>query len=165
MPLTQILSALVVRDLGGVMREIEAFPDDASVWELRPGVTNSAGTLALHLVGNLNHYIGHYLGQTGYVRDRPREFSTTGVSRAELSAMLAATREMIATVLPRVTEEHLDLPYPEPHGGRTIPTRAFLVHVATHLAFHLGQIGYLRRIVTGQNHSVGPLSALVPPEA
>jgi uncharacterized damage-inducible protein DinB len=165
MPLTQILSALVVRDLGGVMREIEAFPDDASVWELRPGVTNSAGTLALHLVGNLNHYIGHYLGQTGYVRDRPREFSTTGVSRAELVAMLAATREMIATVLPRVTEEQLDLPYPESHSGRTIATRPFLVHVATHLAFHLGQIGYLRRIVTGQNHSVGPLSALVLPEA
>lgn len=165
MSLTQILSALLVRDLGGVMREIEAFPDDASVWELRPGVTNSAGTLALHLVGNLNHYIGHYLGQTGYVRDRPREFSTTGVSRDELSRMLAATREMVATVLPRLTEEQLDRLYPEVHGGRPIPTRAFLVHVTTHLAFHLGQIGYLRRIVTGQNHSVGPLSALVLPEA
>lgn len=164
MTLTQIVSAVLVRDIGGVIREIEAFPDDASVWELRPGVTNSAGTLALHLVGNLNHFIGSHLGQTGYVRDRPKEFSTTGVSRVDLATMLSATRDVVAHTLAGLSDAQLDAMYPEPHGGRPIPTGAFLVHLATHLAFHLGQVGYLRRIVTGENRSIGPLSAMVLPD-
>jgi uncharacterized damage-inducible protein DinB len=72
---------------------------------------------------------------------------------------------MVARVLPGLTEADLDGVYPDAPGGRSVTTRVFLLHLVTHLAFHLGQIGYLRRIVSGQNHSVGPLSALVLPEA
>ena len=52
-----------------------------------------------------------------------------------------------------------------PVGGITVSTRRFLIHLATHLAWHLGQAGYLRRILTGQNVSTGavPVPALAEP--
>ncbi len=60
------LSALFVRDLERLIQELQAFPDTASVWKTAPGVTNAAGTLALHLEGNLREYIGRQLGQIAY---------------------------------------------------------------------------------------------------
>ena len=63
--LTEDLALMLTRELDGVAREIEAFPDDASIWRVGPGVTNAAGNLALHVAGNLQHFVGALLGQTG----------------------------------------------------------------------------------------------------
>jgi hypothetical protein len=155
--LIPILRIQIIRELEGFVREIEAFPDDASVWAVAPGVTNSAGTLALHVAGNLQHFVGHVLGGSAYVRDRPREFEHRGSSRAELVAELRAAGDAVTDALSRMSPAQLDVDYPLIHAGHTFNTAQFLVHLGAHLALHLGQAGYLRRVVTGQNTSAGPM--------
>jgi len=62
----EFLARILVRDLNAVRRELEAYPDEQSVWALPPGVTNSGGTLAMHIAGNVQHFIGAVLGGSGY---------------------------------------------------------------------------------------------------
>ncbi len=153
--LARDLSLLLVRELEGVRREVELFSDDASLWRTLPGVTNSAGNLAMHVAGNLQHYVGAVLGGTGYVRNRDAEFSRRSGSRAEVVAELDAAIKAVRTVLPAVPSDRIDAPYPETINGAPIRTGLFLCHLATHAAFHLGQLGYLRRAVTGDTRSSG----------
>ena len=156
--LPQTLSALLARDLAAFRRTVAAFPDDRGPWTPVPGVPNTAGTLALHAAGNLRHFIGAVLGHTGYVRDREAEFSRRDVPRAELIALLeAAERESVAA-LAALDQGMLAAEYAAPAGGLRVGTADFLVHLATHLAFHLGQADLHRRAVTGDGASVGPVS-------
>ena len=155
------LSVLLVRELEGFRREIELFADDVSVWRTLPGVTNSAGNLALHLAGNLQHYVGAVLGGTGYVRNRDAEFSRRSGSRTEILAEIEAAIKAVRGVLPQLPDSKLDEPYPEPVAGTTVRTGLFLCHLATHAAFHLGQIGYLRRVVTGDARTSGAVPVRV----
>ena len=159
----QDVSRLLVRELEGCRREVELFPDDQSVWRTLPGVTNSAGNLTLHLVGNLQHFVGAVLGKTGYVRDRDAEFNRRSGPRTELVAGLDAAIKTVRDVLPSLPDNALDQPYPEPVMGTTVCTGFYLVHLATHAAFHLGQIGYLRRALTGDARTSGavPVRVLV----
>lgn len=151
------IARLVDRELEAFERELALFPDDAAVWRVAPGVTNAAGTLVLHCCGNLQHFVGHVLGGTAYVRDRDAEFSRTGVPRDALIAELRATRSVVRDVLAGVTDAQLGAPYGEAVGGVTITTGLFLTHLVAHLAFHLGQAGYLRRVTTGDARSAAPL--------
>jgi len=155
--LTSILTTQIVRELQGFIREVDAFPSDDSVWHTRRGVTNSAGNLALHVCGNLQDFVGRVLGGTSYVRNRELEFSQREGTRASLVAELRATIGVIESVLPELSEETLEGNYPMPLAGKTMNTTAFLVHLAAHLAFHLGQAGYLRRVITGDSTSTNPL--------
>jgi uncharacterized damage-inducible protein DinB len=150
-----LLQLLLIRELRTFEREVEMFPDDDRVWATVPGVTNSTGNLVLHVCGNLQHYVGRVLGNTDYVRDRDGEFSRRSGSRAELLSEIKKTIQVIEAVLPTMTDETLAGTYPEPLGGGRVPTGAFLWHLSTHLAYHLGQAGYLRRIVTSDNRSAG----------
>jgi len=155
---TGALQAIIVRDLDAFARELELYPDDTSVWATAPGVTNSAGTLALHVAGNLQHYVGKVLGGTGYVRNRDDEFGRRSGTREELAGELRTAAQVIRRVLPRVTEADLGRDFPEQVGGVTMSTDLFLHHASVHLAHHLGQVGYLRRIVTGDTRSAGAMS-------
>ena len=155
--LTSILTTQIVRELQGFIREIEAFPSDDSVWHTRRGVTNSAGNLALHVCGNLQDFVGRVLGGTSYVRNRELEFSQREGTRASLVAELRTTIGVIQSVMPELSDEAMVGNYPMPLAGKTINTTAFLVHLAAHLAFHLGQAGYLRRVITGDSTSTNPL--------
>ncbi|MBK9242279.1 MAG: DUF1572 family protein [Acidobacteria bacterium] len=155
--LTSILTTQIVRELQGFIREIEAFPSDDSVWHTRRGVTNSAGNLALHVCGNLQDFVGRVLGGTSYVRNRELEFSQREGTRASLVAELRTTIGVIESVMPELSDEAMAGNYPMPLAGKTINTTAFLVHLAAHLAFHLGQAGYLRRVITGDSTSTNPL--------
>ena len=155
--LTIHISGLIARELSALRREIERYPDDASLWRTPPGIANSAGTLALHLCGNLRHYIGARLGEDGYVRDRPAEFARRGVSREALTAEIDATAAAVAAVLPRLDPSRLGEPYPESVGGVIVRTDEFLVHLVTHLAYHLGQVDYHRRLVLEDPHTVGAI--------
>ena len=150
------VASVLERDLAALQREIEAYPDEADLWRLVPGLPNSAGTLALHLAGNLQHFIGRYFADTGYVRDRPAEFSRRNVPRAELLREIEAAREAVKAGLsqPRAATLLLE-DYPEPIAGMTVVTGEYLVHLATHLTYHLGQIDYHRRVVTGNAAGVG----------
>jgi hypothetical protein len=149
---------LMVRELEAFAREVELFPDDAGLWRTLPGVTNSAGNLALHVCGNLRHFVGAVLGDTGYVRERPAEFATRAGRRADVARHLRETAEVVAASLSRVPEGVLAAPYPEPHDGVQLPCGRFLMHLCVHLAFHLGQAGYLRRALTGDPRTSGAIS-------
>src|SRR5262245_46301849 len=111
--LARDLSLLLARELEGVRREIELFSDDASLWRTLPGVTNAAGNLALHVAGNLQHYVGAVLGGTGYVRNRDAEFGRRSGSKADILAELDAAIKAVRTVLPGVSADRIDAPYPE----------------------------------------------------
>ena len=147
----------LVRELEGFKRELARFPDDGSMWKTAPGVTNSAANLALHLAGNLQHFIGAVLGGTGYIRDREAEFGRRSGTRAEIARELDAAIEVVQRVLPSIADETLAAEFPEKLMGLTFRTNAFLVHLCAHAGFHLGQAGYLRRILTADVASSGPI--------
>jgi hypothetical protein len=143
------LAALFERDIARVIQELNAFPDTGAVWATAPGVSNSAGTIALHLEGNLREYIGRQLGQIPYSRQRPLEFSTRGVAQSELIARLEAVKQSIPRVIRGLSRSQLETTYPEDVLKKPITTRLFLIHLDAHLNYHLGQVDYLRRFVTG----------------
>jgi uncharacterized damage-inducible protein DinB len=145
------LAALFARDLTRLIQELRAFPDTASIWQTAPGVANAAGTLALHLEGGLRHFIGFHLGQIAYTRQRPLEFSARGVEQAELIARLDAVKEMVPRVIAGLSEAQLDKDFPEVVLDKPMPTRQWLIHLLGHLNYHLGQVDYLRRFVTGND--------------
>jgi uncharacterized damage-inducible protein DinB len=148
--LSSELAALFARDLTRLIQELENFPDTDSVWKTAPGVANAAGTLALHLEGNLREYIGRQLGKIEYKRDRPLEFSARGVDRAELIAQLEAVVASIPRVIDALSDKDLDAIFPENVTGKPMTTRQFLIHLLGHLNYHLGQVDYLRRFVTAR---------------
>jgi len=143
------LAALFARDIERLMQELRAFPDTESIWKTAPGVSNAAGTLALHLEGNLREYIGRQLGQIAYTRDRPLEFSVRGLARDEVIARIEAVKASIPGVIAALSNEQLDAIYPENVLKTPLSTRQFLMHLLGHLNYHLGQVDYLRRFVTG----------------
>lgn len=154
----EYLAAVITRDLKAVRREIEAYPDDSSVWKLPPGIANSAGTLALHLAGNAQHFFGAILGKTGYVRDRAAEFNRRDVARAEIVAQLDAGIAAVPKGLAQLPDAALAADFPEQIAGHTVSTGEWLIHLAAHLTYHLGQIDYHRRIATGQAVTVGTMA-------
>jgi hypothetical protein len=107
-PLMRDFTIVLTRELDGLVREIGAFPDDAAVWNILPGVTNSAGNLSLHVAGNLQHFVGAMLGKTGYVRDRDAEFGRRAGTRAEVIEELQRARHVVETVLPALPETALE---------------------------------------------------------
>ena len=148
---------MLKRELQSFRREIELFPDDDAVWGVVPGITNSAGTLALHVAGNLRYFVGAVLGGSGYVRDRDAEFSRRGLTRAEIVAELKRTEDEIAPALLGVDGAALAAPFPVALKGLAMPTGRFLIALEVHAAFHLGQAGYVRRAVTGDARSSDPI--------
>jgi len=153
------ISHFLRRELRSLRLELEAYPDEKLIWALPPGLPNAAGTLALHLAGNLRHYVGALLGGTGYVRNRDQEFAARDVPRAVLLEQIAEAEAAIASTLPRLSEEQMLLPFPEPIRDRHLQTGELLLQLAVHLAYHLGQVSYHRRVVTGDVRGVGALSA------
>src|SRR6188472_1459637 len=147
--LSQELAALFARDIARLIQELQAFPDTAAVWKTAPGVANAAGTLVLHLEGSCRHFIGYRLGQIAYTRQRPLEFSARDVEQAELIARLEAIKDMVPGVIAGLSASDLDAEYPEVVLARPMPTRQWLIHLLGHLNYHLGQVDYLRRFVTG----------------
>ena len=113
-----------------------------------------AGTLVLHLAGNLQHYLGARLGQTGYLRDRPAEFARRDVTRSDLLRQIEAARAAVKTALSGALPPDLEAEFPEPIAGKRVGTGDYLVHLTTHFAYHLGQIDYHRRVVTGAAFAV-----------
>lgn len=140
------LVILITRDLSKVRDEVNEFADEGSLWKDYPGINNCAGNLVLHICGNLQHFVGTTLGNTGYVRQRDQEFSRKNVSRDELLGELDKTMQVIEETLQNLSNDVLNGNYPVPFGDRTISTKQLLIHLLGHLNYHLGQINYYRRM-------------------
>ena len=147
--LSQELAALFRRDIARLIQELHAFPDTAAAWKTAPGVANAAGTIVLHLEGSCRHFIGFRLGQLAYTRQRPLEFSARDIEQADLIARLEAIKEMVPRVIAGLSESALDAEYPEVVLDKPMSTRQWLIHLLGHFNYHLGQVDYLRRFVTG----------------
>jgi len=162
--LRSALLTTVVRELRAVKRELEAYPDEASIWRPVPGVPNAGGTLALHLAGNVQHFFGAILGHDGYKRDREAEFARRDVPRKDLLAGIDAAIGSAERTLTELGDDTFSGPYPEPIAKRTLSASTFLVHLAVHLAYHLGQLDYHRRAVSGDARGVDAVSVRELPE-
>jgi uncharacterized damage-inducible protein DinB len=152
---TDWIRRVMTRDLEALSAQIEAYADERDIWKLVPGIENSAGTLALHIAGNIEHYIGAQFGGTGYVRDRDAEFTRRAVPRSELLENMDLAGAALQVGFDAIDDGALDEEYPLDMGGVTLSTGQTLLHLAAHLAYHLGQVDYHRRSVTGAGAIAG----------
>ena len=136
-----------LRDIDKFIAETEAFPTEESLWVTGGDVKNPAGTLGLHIAGNLQHFIGSVLGGTGYVRQRELEFSLRGVPKSDILDGLHTARKVVETVFSNMSDAHLNAVFPADHFGENRSTLHALLHLQAHLSYHLGQLNYLRRLV------------------
>ena len=143
----ETLKSLFIRDLNKLKTEIELYKDETTIWQIENAISNSAGNLCLHLIGNLNAFIGAELGKSGYIRQRELEFSTKNVPRKELIKKINETLLVVLSTLDKLTEEDLKKDFPLQVFENKTSTEYFLIHLITHLSYHLGQINYHRRLL------------------
>ncbi|OPC30457.1 DinB superfamily protein [Elizabethkingia meningoseptica] len=143
----ETLQSLFKRDLLQLKAEIEAYQSEENIWKTAQQISNSAGNLCLHLIGNLNYYIGTTIGNSGYVRDRPAEFSKKDVPRTELINMIEDTIVVLNNTLNSLQDNDLKKEYPLVVFEDKMSTEFFFTHLTTHLGYHLGQINYHRRLL------------------
>jgi hypothetical protein len=143
----EVLRTLFNRDLLKLKQELELYKHEENIWKVEKDIINPAGNLCLHLAGNLNTYFGTVLGNTGYVRNRDLEFSQKGVSRTELIQKTEGAMQVVDNVLGNMTDNQLKEEYPMLVFQEKTSTEFFLIHLAMHLSYHLGQVNYHRRLL------------------
>lgn len=144
--LIETFKFLFKRDLLKLKQEIESYNDQSKLWYVEKGISNSAGNLCLHLIGNLNHFIGATLGNTGYVRNRELEFSQKNVPADELVKSINDTMMVVENTLTKFSDNILNEDFPLLYNNERVSTMLMLTHLLTHLGYHLGQINYFRRL-------------------
>lgn len=143
----ETLKAVFTRDLTRLREEVELYQNESNLWKVEKDIANAAGNLCLHLIGNLQTYIGKEIGKTGYVRNRELEFSLRDIPKVELLKKIDETILIVGGSLDKLTQEELLKEYPVMVFDRATSTEYLLVHLATHLTYHLGQINYHRRLL------------------
>ena len=146
--LKESLLEIFERDLNKLKEEISLYKDENSLWIVKKEISNSAGNLCLHLMGNLNHFIGAALGETGYVRNRENEFTTKNVSAKVLINYIENTVEIVKHTLENLSSEDLDKDFPQQKHSKIVKTDFMLLHLISHFNYHLGQINYHRRLIS-----------------
>ena len=139
--------ALFDRDILKLRSEISTYAKEETIWKISGLISNSGGNLCLHLMGNLQHYIGHVLGGSDYLRNRAAEFTRKDVPVTELLMELDHTRGVVARTILSLPDEDLEKTYPERVFDYEMTTGYFLLHLLAHLNYHLGQINYHRRLL------------------
>jgi len=145
--LVDVLQKLFTRDLNKLKAEIELYRDEKNIWKTDGDIANSAGNLCLHLVGNLNTYIGAEFGKTGFIRQRDLEFSLKDIPREELTRRIEETISIVHQSLNNIRGMDLEQDYPAKVFDYNMSIEYFLVHLSSHFAYHLGQVNYHRRLL------------------
>lgn len=145
--LKEIFIEYFERDLNKLKEELTLYKNESDLWIVQKGINNSAGNLFLHLTGNLNHFIGAALGASGYVRDRDSEFTMKNVPREKILEGLEKTIPVVLNTLRSLSDEDLQKTFPLEKHGEALTTEKMLMHLITHLSYHLGQINYHRRLL------------------
>ncbi len=141
------LADLYERDLNKLTEEINLFKKEKDIWKTKGDVKNSAGNLTLHLLGNLNHFIGRTLAHTDYIRKRDDEFALKDLPREQLIAQINSLKEVIKNTIPKLSDEDLKKQFPLKIGEQEFTTEMLLIFLLSHFNYHLGQINYLRRML------------------
>ena len=135
------------RDLDKLKEEINLFKNENDIWKVKDGIINSAGNLTMHLLGNLNHFIGKTLGNTDYIRKRDEEFSVKNIPREKLISDISSVKATIKKTLSNLSEEDRKKQFPLKIQEQTFTTENMLTYLLAHLNYHLGQMNYLRRML------------------
>ena len=135
------------RDLNKLIEEINLYKNENDIWQTKEGINNSAGNLVLHLLGNLNHFIGKTLGNSDYLRKRDEEFSLKNIPREKLISDLNSLKETIKNTLPKLSDEDLKKDFSLKIRDESFSTENMLIYLLAHLNYHLGQVNYLRRMM------------------
>jgi uncharacterized damage-inducible protein DinB len=143
----ETLQKIFKRDLEKLKQEIASYRNESNLWKVDKSIANSSGNLCLHLVGNLNAYIGAEIGKTGYVRNRDLEFSLKNIPQAQLVKMIEDTIVVVEDGLSKLNENDLEREYPLLVFKEKTSTGYFLIHLTAHLGYHLGQVNYHRRLL------------------
>jgi len=149
--ITEALKLLFNRDLLKLKAEIESYQNEENIWRVDKDIANSAGNLCLHLVGNLNAYIGVGLAQTGYIRQRDLEFSLKDIPRAELIRKIEEVIIVVEAGLNNLSDDKMDADFPIVIWENPTQMLYTLIHLSTHLNYHLGQVNYHRRLLDCSN--------------
>jgi uncharacterized damage-inducible protein DinB len=145
--ITSILITLFEKELDKLKEELAAYEQDDQVWKTAEGISNSGGNLCLHLTGNLQHFIGATLGETGYIRNREAEFKLKNIPRHKLLEEVDNARQVVTDTLEQLSKKELETEYPIQVTDEPMSTQAFLIYLLKHLSYHIGQINYHRRLV------------------
>lgn len=145
--ITTVLISLYEKELDNLSEEIKAYESDEQLWKVADGINNSGGNLCLHLTGNLQHFIGATLGESGYIRNREAEFKLKNIPRQKLLEEIENTKRIVTDTLEQVSKKELDSDFPIQVFDEPMTTEYFLVFLLRHLGYHLGQINYHRRLV------------------
>ena len=125
------------------VRELAAPLSEAEFWQKPYSYGNSFGHLVLHLTGNLNYYIGAQIANTGYVRNRPREFNDADPpSKAEALARFDEAVATVVATLKTQTAQGWSAAY-SAAGARAEIRLDMVVQCAAHMQHHIGQMIYL----------------------
>ena len=141
------LKKVFLKDLAKLKEEIGLYQSESNIWKVEKGIANSAGNLCLHLIGNLNHFIGVVIGKTNYVRNREAEFSLKNIPQKDLVRMVEETVVVVDKALTSMIDQQLEAEYPLLVLKEKTSTGYFLFHLSSHLGYHLGQINYHRRLI------------------
>jgi uncharacterized damage-inducible protein DinB len=140
-----VASSLVTRytKMAGWVRELAAPLSEEQFWAKPFSFGNSFGHLVLHVTGNLNYYIGAQIAGTGYVRDRPREFSEAArPAKAEVLKKFDGAVEMVVRTIRAQSAEDWSKEY-SATGVDAKDRFEIVLQCATHLHHHIGQMMYL----------------------
>lgn len=155
--LSSFIIGVLLRDLEALHREVQAYPDDETLWRTPDGLPNSAGTLAVHLAGNLRHFVGAVLGGSAYERNREEEFSARDLPRDDVAARVRAAIDEVRAAGDHLDDATLEKPYPVSLRGTTVTTGDWLLHLIAHTAYHIGQIDFHRRGFTSSHDGIGAM--------
>jgi len=146
--MTEHYISLFSRDLEKLKEELQSYQNTESIWKVAPGINNCAGNLALHLIGNINHFIGAILGNTGFKRDRDAEFNDKHVPLDQILNGIDETIDTVSKTMNKLTNQQLESDYPVEVFGKPMKTSYFILHLYGHLNYHLGQVNYHRRLLS-----------------
>ena len=138
---------LFERDLERLSKEVETYSAEKNLWTTSNQISNSAGNLAIHLVGNLKHFIAKEIGGFDYQRDREFEFAGKDIPRAEILEQIQSCKNQVIVSLEGMDNSLLRADYPLEVFGYKMSYCFFLLHLYGHLNYHLGQINYHRRLL------------------
>ena len=145
--LIETLKSLFDRDLKKLRTEIALYTREENIWKIEHDIKNSAGNLCLHLVGNLNAFVGKTIGKIDYVRNRDLEFSLKNVPRKELLEKIDKTIQVVDQTFNQLDEKTLQEEFEIQVFEKKTTVEYMLIHLCTHLSYHLGQINYHRRLL------------------
>jgi uncharacterized damage-inducible protein DinB len=135
------------RNLTEKVHDLSETLSEEQFWTKPYPYGNSFGHLTLHIIGNFNYYIGTEIANTGYVREREREFKEQDhPSKEEVLRRLDEAVELVIATIEAQTEETWSSRY-EAEGALDFVSDRFsiMLRCATHFHHHIGQMIYLEK--------------------